>query len=74
MKIVSSAEDLRDIYPGRVVSLRHNAHQLFTVIDTREIYTEDGNVPNPVTLVTSGNDGRPYIVTVCAYALSLVTI
>lgn len=34
------------------------------------MYTEDGEVPNPVTLVTTDKTGRPHIIKVSAYCLT----
>lgn len=70
---VKSPEDFKNIYPGATCRILSNVNaNTFTVIDTRSIYTEDLEVPNPITLVTVDNHGRPHVVTVSVYALKFL--
>ncbi len=73
MHTIKSPEDFVHLFPGatcRILSCV-NANS-FTVIDTRDISTDDGPLPNPVTLVTVDNNGRPHTITVSAYALMTI--
>jgi hypothetical protein len=53
----------------RVKSLTINDWQQWVVMDIRSIYTEDGEVMNPVTLLTLDRDGVPHIITLPALLL-----
>lgn len=70
MKAIRGEEDLNEVYPGRIVSLAHSTKEIkFTVIDTRAIHTEDGILPNPVTLVGIDDSSRAYTIVVSVWAL-----
>lgn len=67
---IRSPEDIKaELHVGREVRIGTHP-QVFTITDDREMFTDGGAVPNPVTLVTVDTTGRPHIITVSAYCLS----
>jgi hypothetical protein len=61
-------EDFSTIQLGQMVAIVSNPGVLFTVTDIRNIFVEDGEVPNPVTLVLVTPE-RAQIITVSAHCL-----
>jgi hypothetical protein len=69
---IRSPEDIKNhLYVGKEVRIGASP-QIFTITDDRSMFTDGGPVPNPVTLVTVDQTGRPHIITVSAYCLSTV--
>lgn len=68
-RFVRGPHDFEQLFPGATVTLVCSPAHTFVVTDTRAIFTEDGEVPNPVTIVGVTERGKLQRMVVSAYTL-----